>query len=495
MVYEIFLLNQMINNFFKQLVQNKFILLAIFSLGFFLPLITNAASLSLLPSSSTISVGNIVSIKVSVNTDGIYINNAEANILFPKDILEVISITKSSSIFTLWVEEPSFTNINGKIIFNGGVPTPGFNGQNGLITTITFRAKKEGSASVLFTDGAVRANDGLGTNVLISKNGNVIKIEKSKVEIPKTITVPKTVKKEEIITQLPFDPSVVITGNRNVIKFDDGNVIADVDYYTIQIDGGQNFKIKKSELTNDEYYLPIQKEGSHMLTIIAFSKNGNYAEKVIDFISPPISSPTLSLSHEEITNGESIIIYGKTDYPDKEVNVVLEFEGREINKYSQTTGSDGSFSIITDKIKSVGIISLKAETILGDNTKSLFSEKIYLKVNETEAVKLTLAVIYPLLGLILISILLIILLVSLYAGWHKYFGIKKRINKELEYTIDEVHKAMLLLKEELNNQLETLEKVKVERNLNKKEEAVFNEIKDNIDGIDDFIEKKLKKLM
>ena len=56
----------------------------------------------------------------------------------------------------------------------------------------------------------------------------------------------------------------------------------------------------------------------------------------------------------------------------------------------------------------------------------------------------------------------------------------------------EVHKAMLLLKEELNDQLKSLEKVKIDRSLNEKEEVIFNEIRDNIDGIDDFVEKKLK---
>ena len=54
---------------------------------------------------------------------------------------------------------------------------------------------------------------------------------------------------------------------------------------------------------------------------------------------------------------------------------------------------------------------------------------------------------------------------------------------------------MLLLKDELNSQLESLEKTKKERNLNDKEEKIFGEIKDNVDNIDDFIEKKLKKLI
>ena len=173
----------------------------------------------------------------------------------------------------------------------------------------------------------------------------------------------------------------------------------------------------------------------------------------------------------------------------------MEFEGKQIGKYSQKTGNDGTFSITTDKIKQVGIVNISAETILGDSVISPLSEKIYLQVNEIAVVKVTLAIFYPLIGLIVISLLIIILLISLYAGWHKYFGLKKKLNKGLEHTSEEVHKAMLLLKEELNSQLGQLEKIKEERNLNRKEEKIFNDIKNNIDNIDDFIEKKLKKLL
>ena len=94
----------MINKFFKKITYIKIILIIVFLLSFILPFRTNAASLLLIPSSSSVSVGNIVSVKAYVNTEGISINNAEAVIQFPNDLLEVISITKSSSIFSLWVE-------------------------------------------------------------------------------------------------------------------------------------------------------------------------------------------------------------------------------------------------------------------------------------------------------------------------------------------------------------------------------------------------------
>jgi hypothetical protein len=144
-----------------------------------------AASLSILPSPSTVSVGNIVSVKININTEGKSVNNGEATIQFPVDMLEVISITKGSSIFTLWVEEPKFSNQTGKISFNGGVPNPGFTGGSGYVATITFKAKKQGTASIIFSDGAVRENDGLGTDILTSKNSGVVQIGIQKeIEIP-----------------------------------------------------------------------------------------------------------------------------------------------------------------------------------------------------------------------------------------------------------------------------------------------------------------------
>src|SRR5674476_386466 len=110
--------------------------------------------------------------------------------------------------------------------------------------------------------------------------------------------------------------------------------------------------------------------------------------------------------------------------------------------------------------------------MFGDNIRSQQSKKLYLKVDESEAVKVTFALFW----LILIIILFIILLFILYEGWHKFFGLRKKVDKELEKIRDDAHKAMLLLKEELNDQLDVLEETKVDRVLNKKEEIVFKGI-------------------
>jgi hypothetical protein len=437
-------------------------------------------------------VGNIITMKVYVNTLGKSINNADAIIQFPTDMLDVISITKNSSIFSLWVEEPSFSNNIGTITFNGGVPSPGYTGQSGYIVSVTFKAKKQGTASILFTDGSVRENDGLGTDILTGKNGSTIQIIAPVVEEIKTPV--KTTIKTTTSTKT-FNPSIRFDGIKGIVKLSDENYIFDIDYYTLAIDNEDNFKVKKDELINYEYLLPLLNEGKHSISIVSFDKSGKYIESTLSFMSPVISSPILFLSSSEITTGDSVIISGKTNYPNSKVNIVLELEREEIKRYEQMTGIDGSFSVTTDKIKQIGQMNIWAESILSDTVKSAPSERIYLKVNELKAIKFTLSILYPLLWLIVIFAIISLLLVLLYLGWHKFFGLKKRIKSESKETIIDVHKAMLLLKDELGDQLESLENIRKDRGLNEKEEAIFSEIEKNIDGVDSFIEKKLKMLI
>ncbi len=135
-----------------------------------------AASMSVLPAGRNVNAGDLVTARVSINTSGVAINQAEATLRFPTDVLEVVSVSKSSSIFSLWVEEPTYSNTAGTVSFNGGVPTPGYTGSDGAVVSVTFHAKTAGTASLLLSDAAVRANDGRGTDVLSSWSGATITV-------------------------------------------------------------------------------------------------------------------------------------------------------------------------------------------------------------------------------------------------------------------------------------------------------------------------------
>ena len=126
------------------------------------------ASLYLSPSSGTYTVGNTFLVQVKVNSGGVAINAADGTLIFDPNNLEVRSISKEDSIFTLWVQEPTFSNSLGTINFAGGKPSPGFTGAAGTIISITFKAKTAGTANLTFASGSVLADDGKGTNILAS---------------------------------------------------------------------------------------------------------------------------------------------------------------------------------------------------------------------------------------------------------------------------------------------------------------------------------------
>ena len=155
-----------------------------------------------------VTVGNIFNVQVLVDTEGKIINNSDSIIQFPTDLLDVISIDSNSSIFSMWVEQPNFSNNAGQITFNGGVPNPGFQGKNGKIISIIFKAKKVGTASIVFSSSAVRENDGLGTDILTSKIGTNINIS----DIIKS-TVPPETKPETSSSNVAQNIAPVVTSS------------------------------------------------------------------------------------------------------------------------------------------------------------------------------------------------------------------------------------------------------------------------------------------
>ncbi len=146
----------------------KFITSFAFSAVIFavLPTVASAANLYFSPSSGSHAVGTTFSVSIYVSSADQAMNAASGVISFPSDKLEVTSLSKTGSIFTLWVQEPSFSNSAGTVNFEGIVLNPGFTGSNGKAITITFRNKAAGNAPLTFSSGSALANDGKGTNIL-----------------------------------------------------------------------------------------------------------------------------------------------------------------------------------------------------------------------------------------------------------------------------------------------------------------------------------------
>ncbi len=149
--------------------------LKVFFLSFFLFIIFGCFQQNFAHASSTlffstppkvIEEGDRVSVNVRVNSTDQSINAISGIFAFPADLLQTVSIVKDNSIINLWTKEPKA--YRDKIVFEGIVLNPGFQGAGGNVFRVTFEAKKTGQVNLGFNEGSVLANDGLGSNVLVT---------------------------------------------------------------------------------------------------------------------------------------------------------------------------------------------------------------------------------------------------------------------------------------------------------------------------------------
>ena len=155
-------------SFFKALRRTIYFLSFFASFFIFTSTTANAASLYFSPASGKFGVADTFTVTVFVNTQDEAINNAEATINFPTDLLSAVSASQADSVFSLWIQPVTISNSEGTIIFIGGVPTPGYTGKSGKILSAVFKVKKSGKALLNFSSASVRANDGKGTDELSS---------------------------------------------------------------------------------------------------------------------------------------------------------------------------------------------------------------------------------------------------------------------------------------------------------------------------------------
>jgi hypothetical protein len=130
------------------------------------PFVAHAGSterLLLSPSKTVVNTGDTVTVTVVVSTPDQAMNAVSGSIVFPST-MALTTIGKDKSIVSFWTQEPH--PLGNRIDFEGIVLNPGYQGTKGVLFTATFTAKRAGALPIFFKDGAILANDGLGTNVL-----------------------------------------------------------------------------------------------------------------------------------------------------------------------------------------------------------------------------------------------------------------------------------------------------------------------------------------
>lgn len=473
------------------------------ALALITPTAVFAATMSLAPGSQTIPAGNTATVRVAVNAGGTAINNAEAVLDFPNDILQVVSVSKSSSIFTLWVEDPAYSNGAGTISFNGGLPTPGYLGSNGTVVSVTFLTKKAGVASVSLRDAAVRANDGFGTNVLAGTSNAQITVTEN--VVPEVTPTPTPTPTTPGTTPISTDKILITStthpdqnawySNRNPLltwKLPKGVIAI------------QTLVSQDSPETPTVTYRPaiIEKQidtladGSWYFSLrsrvtATWGAMSTYRIQ-IDGTAPLLENPIA-----EYDTGARVLSVSNIEASDVTSG---------INFYEFSIDGGATTTVPADLLASSTTYTLPYKGATGTHrlmlaVSDMAGNKAVASASFTIVLPLGDQVVWTLfgLGITLFWFLLIVLLISLTSLFVALTALYRTFRQRPDHSVQvgkrdqTLHRALSLFKQDMEKHVKSLTRASATRPLTEEESGIQENLAGNVDDLERFLKKEIKK--
>lgn len=400
-----------------------------------------AATLYLSPSFGSGSVGKTFSVSVYVASKDEAINAASGVVSFPADKLEILSVSKSSSVFNLWVAEPSFSQSGGNFTFEGIVLNPGYTGAGGKIISASFKVKSAGTAKLSFSSGAILANDGEGTNILTGFGSATFNLVDDNAPKPVTpITPPVEIIKP--ITPIVETPKLTTPTTPEQPEPPNSSATSPV--------------VASASTTEDNLTTPPEITGGKNLALTSWP--------------------------ERIKVGATLTIKGKTSG----LNKVMVYwqKGNETAVANEVLSDlNGNFSFIT-KVMEAGNYRAWAEVKDAQGLLAINSDKVNIVVYDG-IIKVIFNIFKQLWWLLIV--LAVGALVYAYfksplaPGSHQH---RKHLDRLL-------YNSLLLLRDGIKDQIKILMGAKARRRLNKEEIMVMDGLKKTLSNTDRFLAKEI----
>ena len=553
-----------------------------------LPLVAEAATLYFSPSSGAYTVGGTLSVNVYVSSADQAMNAASGVISFPQDKLEVTSLSKTGSIFILWVQEPSFSNSVGTINFEGIVLNPGFTGAAGKIITTNFKVKAAGVATLNFSSGSVLANDGKGTNILANMNSGTYTLKpvtitppaeeilpEEEYVAPPTVGVPAapvvsspthpdenkwysnndpefswklpsdvdggvsiyfsksptsnpgplpdglfstksyenvedgiwyfhiklrnsygwgpiTHRKVLIDTTppLPFEIDVQRedpTDPQPILNFETTDELSGIEYYEMKIGEGEPFPAEK--IKTKSYKLPPQAPGEHPIELKVYDKAINFVLASTNINVLPIETPKITKFPTDLTPGQNLTLEGES-LPEAIIEVFVQKKGEKEPTVEETKAEgEGNWSFVSSKALEKGDYEAWVEAQDKRGALSYPTEKLTISVNLPPFIKFgTMAISYFMIMATLIVLIATAIIIIFYT-WYRISLWRKRLRTETKELSQAIYGAFKALREEVQEQIEYLDK---KPGVTESEKKVRDKLKEALDVSEQFIDKELK---
>ena len=339
--------------------RTRFLLIAICAL-LLAPSVARAASFSLSPSSGSRAAGSTFTVSILLSSPGEPVNAVSGDLSFPPGKLQVVGLSKGG-VVDMWVREPSYSNAAGTVSFEGVVFNPGYAGSGGAVLSVTFRAAGTGEARVAFSQAAILANDGQGTNVVGSLGAGLYAIAQAapapapapaatqpakpaptSAPAPAADALAPELVVKEVKSGDPTDPRPVLELLASDRQSGIGRLevmLAGQPWEPVSLDADRTFR------------LPLLRPGAQRVLVAATDKAGNRAEREIFVYVKPLAAPRVERYRRGVGIGGSALstlggqwsggpTVAGTSEPGRTIRVSFARAGEQVG-VETVAGSDG----------------------------------------------------------------------------------------------------------------------------------------------------------
>ncbi len=263
--------------------------------------------------------------------------------------------------------------------------------------------------------------------------------------------------------------------------------LSGIDRFEIQIDSGEHMVFK--DTADHIFHAPAVAPGKHVALVKAYDKAGNYRSEALEFSVDALDAPTVEGWTESIVGREEFAVNGTT-YPDSAVTVRFKRPGVELMHFEIMSDAEGRFVFTTHDLEpgeytfTLSVTDGRgAQSGPGEAYQADVSELRFIRFGSSAVMILSIAV--PLLALVILLAILAHIL------WKVMGGLKKRIRIEVAEAKAVVHKAFGLLRDDMVEDVATLEKASAKRKLTKEEAKILKRLRKNIDEAEEVINKEI----
>lgn len=297
------------------------------------------------------------------------------------------------------------------------------------------------------------------------------------------------------IFKVIIDKKGELTNPSPVLYFESTDVPSGIEYYEVVIDREKKAIAKAetaaiADIKRNPFQAPLLTPGPHLVEVKAFDKAENFSLTTAEIEITPIETPEITKIPISVEIGNVLEIEGKA-LAGVTVKIYLQRGEEEPILEKVKADSEGNFVLSYDKSLSRGDYFVWAQAENEKGALSNATKKYALEVGLSPFLKLGRISLDYLTVIITLIVLIIGILLFFFYAWYRISLWRKKLRSETKEVSRAVYSAFKALREEVQEQIDNLDK---KATLTPAEKKVQSKLKKALDISEKFISKEIKDI-